>query len=107
MTIPELRARKYPEDMIIGTLAGAGTLGLLIPPSLIMIVYGVAADVSIAKLFIGGVLPGILLATLFMGSIVGWPLLPPDKIPHPPARPPLRQTLSASRPPLPHAGATV
>src|SRR3546814_17457729 len=58
MTIPELRARKYPEDMIIGTLAGAGTLGLLIPPSLIMIVYGVAADVSIAKLFLGGVLPG-------------------------------------------------
>jgi TRAP-type C4-dicarboxylate transport system permease large subunit len=48
--------------MAIGTLAGAGTLGLLIPPSIIMIVYGVAADVSIAKLFIGGVLPGILLA---------------------------------------------
>jgi C4-dicarboxylate transporter DctM subunit len=50
--------RGYPDDMAVGTLAGAGTLGLLIPPSIIMIVYGVAADVSIAKLFMAGVLPG-------------------------------------------------
>src|SRR3546814_836705 len=107
MTIPELRARKYPEDMIIGTLAGAGTLGLLIPPSLIMIVYGVAADVSIAKLFIGGVLPGILLATLFMGYIVGWSWLNPDKIPQPPERPSFRQKLWASRSLLPTVGLIV
>ncbi len=58
MTLPELKARGYPEDMTIGTLAGAGTLGLLIPPSIIMIVYGVMANVSIAQLFIAGVHPG-------------------------------------------------
>ena len=58
MTLPELKARGYPEDMTIGTLAGAGTLGLLIPPSIIMIVYGVTANVSIAQLFIAGVIPG-------------------------------------------------
>ena len=59
MTIPELTRRGYPESKILGTLSGAGTLGLLIPPSIIMIVYGVAADVSIAKLFIAGIVPGI------------------------------------------------
>ncbi len=82
MTIPELTRRGYPQDQIIGTLAGAGTLGLLIPPSIIMIVYGVAADVSISKLFIAGILPGILLALLFMGYIAVWALLHPDRIPH-------------------------
>ncbi len=81
MTIPELTRRGYPQDQIIGTLAGAGTLGLLIPPSIIMIVYGVAADVSISKLFIAGILPGILLAGLFMGYIVIWSMLHPDQIP--------------------------
>jgi len=81
MTLPELKRRGYPEDMVIGTLAGAGTLGLLIPPSIIMIVYGVAADVSISDLFIAGVIPGILLATLFSGYIVVWSLLHPDLIP--------------------------
>jgi tripartite ATP-independent transporter DctM subunit len=67
--------------MVIGTLAGAGTLGLLIPPSIIMIVYGVAADVSISDLFIAGVIPGILLAALFSGYIVVWSLLNPGQIP--------------------------
>lgn len=81
MTIPELTRRGYPKDQIIGTLAGAGTLGLLIPPSIIMIVYGVAADVSISKLFIAGVFPGMLLAGLFMGYIVIWSLLHPGQIP--------------------------
>jgi C4-dicarboxylate transporter, DctM subunit len=81
MTLPELKRRGYPEDQIIGTLAGAGTLGLLIPPSIIMIVYGVAADVSISKLFMAGVLPGIMLATLFSGYIVVWALFNPSKIP--------------------------
>ena len=73
--------------MVIGTLAGSGTLGLLIPPSIIMIVYGVAADVSIAKLFIAGVIPGILLALLFSGYIALWALRHPDQIP--PRDPPL------------------
>ncbi len=81
ISLPELRKRGYPESLAVGTLAGAATLGLLIPPSIIMIVYGVAADVSIAKLFIAGVVPGLLLASLFMGYIVIWSLLNKDKIP--------------------------
>ena len=74
MTLPELKSRGYPDDITIGTLAGAGTLGLLIPPSIIMIVYGVMANVSIAQLFIAGVLPGLILASLFSGYIVTWAL---------------------------------
>lgn len=66
MSIPELRRRDYPENMIIGTLAGAATLGLMIPPSLILIVYGVTINESISKLFIAGILPGLVLAGLFM-----------------------------------------
>src|SRR3954465_4159698 len=83
MTLPELQKRGYPEDMTIGTLAGAGTLGLLIPPSIIMIVYGVRAEVSITRLFIAGVLPGLLLAGLFMGYTIAWSLLHPERIPPP------------------------
>jgi tripartite ATP-independent transporter DctM subunit len=81
MTIPELKKRGYPDDIALGSLAGSGTLGLLIPPSIIMIVYGVAAEVSIAKLFIAGVLPGIMLAGLFMLYVAGWSLFNPSKIP--------------------------
>src|SRR5947199_7831697 len=81
MTLPELTKRGYPENMTIGTLAGAGTLGLLIPPSIIMIVYGVSAEVSISQLFVAGVLPGLLLASLFSGYIIVWSLLHPDQIP--------------------------
>src|SRR5512136_2407309 len=97
MTLPELKARGYPEGMTIGTLAGAGTLGLLIPPSIIMIVYGVTANVSIAQLFIAGVIPGILLALLFSGYIVVWSLAHPDRIPAASARTSLRGKLYASR----------
>jgi C4-dicarboxylate transporter DctM subunit len=81
MTLPELARRGYPDDQVIGTLAGAGTLGLLIPPSIIMIVYGVTAEVSIAQLFIAGVVPGLLLGLLFMGYVIVWSLLHPDRIP--------------------------
>jgi C4-dicarboxylate transporter, DctM subunit len=81
MTLPELTKRGYPEPMVIGTLAGASTLGLLIPPSIIMIVYGVAAEVSISKLFIAGVLPGIMLALLFSGYIMVWALRNPGQVP--------------------------
>ena len=77
MTVPELTQRGYAQKMVIGSLAGAGTLGLLIPPSIIVIVYGVAADVSIARLFVAGVLPGVLLMTLFSGFIAIWALLKP------------------------------
>ena len=67
ITFPELTRRGYDEPMMLGSLAGSGTLGILIPPSIIMIVYGVAADVPIRKLFIAGVLPGLLLTALFSG----------------------------------------
>ena len=81
MTLPELKRRGYPDDIAIGSLAGAGTLGLLIPPSIIMIVYGVSADVSIARLFMAGVLPGVMLASLFSGYLVVWALLNPGRVP--------------------------
>jgi C4-dicarboxylate transporter, DctM subunit len=97
ITLPELQKRGYPDDISIGTLAGAGTLGLLIPPSIIMIVYGVAANVSIAKLFIAGVIPGLLLAALFMGYIVVWALFNKDKVPPPEPEMTLGQKLHASR----------
>lgn len=87
MSIPELKARGYDQRMIIGTLAGSGTLGLLIPPSIILIVYGVSAELSIARLFIAGILPGLMLVALFMGYIVIWSLLNPGRTP--PADPPL------------------
>jgi len=81
MTLPELTERGYPQDQIIGSLAGAGTLGLLIPPSIIMIVYGVTAEVSISQLFVAGVLPGLLLASMFSGYLIVWSLMNPGKIP--------------------------
>jgi tripartite ATP-independent transporter DctM subunit len=100
MTLPELRRRGYPDGITVGSLAGAGTLGLLIPPSLIMIVYGVAVNESIARLFIAGVLPGLLLASLFMGYVAVWGLVHPDRLP---AEPQLafRDRLRASRHLLP------
>ncbi|HEV8315540.1 MAG TPA: TRAP transporter large permease subunit [Burkholderiaceae bacterium] len=81
MSLPELARRGYPNEMSIGSLAGAGTLGLLIPPSIIMIVYGVTADVSIAELFIAGIIPGILLALLFSGYILLWAWRNPGLVP--------------------------
>ncbi len=97
MTLPELSKRGYPEEMTIGTLAGAGTLGLLIPPSIIMIVYGVAADVSITRLFIAGVIPGLVLAGLFMAYTIVWALAHPGKIPAPDRVMTLREKLYTSR----------
>jgi len=97
MTLPELLGRGYPEGKVIGTLAGAGTLGLLIPPSIIMIVYGVTAEVSIARLFIAGVVPGILLAALFMGYVIVWALLHPEQVPARTERTTFAQKLYASR----------
>jgi len=97
MTLPELKRRGYPEDMTIGSLAGAGTLGLLIPPSIIMIVYGVTAEVSITKLFIAGVIPGLLLAGLFMAYTIIWALANPGKIPPADARMSFGEKIYASR----------
>ena len=81
MTLPELRRRGYDDFMNVGSLAGSGTLGLLIPPSIIMIVYGVAAEVSIARLFIAGVIPGITLMLIFSCIVMGYALMYPEKIP--------------------------
>src|SRR3954452_5414793 len=81
VALPELKKRGYDERMCLGSLCGAGTLGLLIPPSIIMIVYAVAAEVSILKMFIAGVLPGIVLIALFSGCIAGWALANPGKTP--------------------------
>jgi len=83
MSIPELRARGYPEFMTIGTLAGAATLGLMIPPSLTLIVYGVTVRESITKLFMAGVLPGLVLAAMFMLYIVAWYFMKPEQRPEP------------------------
>jgi len=97
MTLPELSRRGYPEHMVIGTLAGSATLGLLIPPSIIMIVYGVAAEVSISKLFIAGVFPGMLLAALFSGYIMFWALRHPEQVPASDRSYTLGEKISASR----------
>lgn len=97
MTIPELKRRGYPESKILGTLSGAGTLGLLIPPSIIMIVYGVSANVSIARLFIAGIIPGIMLAALFMGYIMWWALRNPKDVPVADEHLTLTQKLKQSR----------
>ncbi|HEX6691634.1 MAG TPA: TRAP transporter large permease subunit [Burkholderiales bacterium] len=81
IALPELRKRGYPEPITIGSLAGAGTLGILFPPSIIMIVYAVAADVSILHLFIAGILPGLLVTALFSTYILGYGLARGDAIP--------------------------
>ena len=75
MSIPELRARDYPERLVIGTLAGAATLGLMIPPSLALIVYGVTVNESITQLFFAGVFPGLCLALMVMGYVAIYPWL--------------------------------
>ena len=97
MSLPELERRGYPKGISLGSLAGAGTLGLLIPPSIIMIVYGVTADVSISELFIAGILPGLLLALIFSLYIAAWALRHPDQIPPPDPVMTLAQKLAESR----------
>jgi tripartite ATP-independent transporter DctM subunit len=97
VALPELKRRGYDEKNCLGSLAAAGTLGILLPPSIIMVVYAVAAEVSIIKVFLAGMLPGIVLTLLFSGYIVVWALLNPDKTPphEPPI--PLREKLYRSR----------
>ncbi len=97
IALPELQQRGYDEKMAIGTLAGSGTLGLLIPPSIIMIVYATATDQSIARLFIAGVVPGIMLAVLFMGYIVVWALLNKQRMPPPEPRVAVARSASTPR----------
>ena len=81
MSIPELRKRNYPEKILLGSLAGSGTLGLLIPPSIILIIYGVAVQESIAKLFIAGIIPGIMIALIFMSYVIIWSIINKKEMP--------------------------
>ena len=86
MTLAELLKRGYDRDLAMGSLAGAGTIGLLIPPSIPMVVYGVLAETSILDLFIAGVIPGLIVAALFMGWIafraITTPSVAPDAAEH-------------------------
>ncbi len=104
MTLPELRKRGYDDFMLVGSLAGSGTLGLLIPPSIILIVYGVAAEVSIARLFIAGVIPGIILMLIFSAIVIGWALMNPKKVPPRDPLMPFRAKLWESRRLIPVVG---
>ncbi len=97
MSVPELKRQGYPLNMTIGTLAGAGTLGLLIPPSIVMIVYGVTAEVSIARLFIAGVIPGLLLMLMFMGYTALWSRLHAGQMPAQPQAVPFSAKLRGLR----------
>lgn len=97
MSVPELTRRGYPESLILGTLAGSATLGLLIPPSIILIVYGVATEQSIARLFIAGILPGAMLVALFGGYVAIRALMNPGLIPTEAATAGLGEKLRASR----------
>jgi len=86
IALPELRKRGYDERMSLGSLAGSGTLGLLIPPSIPMVVYAIAANVSVIQVFLAGFLPGLLVMALYSGYILVWSLLNPDKSPRPEPR---------------------
>jgi tripartite ATP-independent transporter DctM subunit len=83
IALPELKKRGYDDLMSLGSLAGSGTLGLLIPPSIPMVVYAVAANVSVIQVFLAGFLPGLLVMALYSGYIVIWSLLNPEKTPPP------------------------
>ena len=96
VALPELLKRGYDERMAIGSLATAGTLGILIPPSITMVVYAVAADASIIRVFLAGFLPGFLLMALFSGYIVWWSLRHPDKVPAADAPTTLREKIRSS-----------
>ncbi|MGM0520732.1 MAG: TRAP transporter large permease [Pseudomonadota bacterium] len=97
MTIPELTRRGYDESLVIGTLAGSATLGLLIPPSIILIVFGVATDQSIARLFMAGIFPGLMLISLFALYLMIWSWRHPDRVPPAESGMPLREKLRHTR----------
>jgi tripartite ATP-independent transporter DctM subunit len=96
IALPELKKRGYDEMVTLGSLAGAGTLGILIPPSITMVIYAVAANVSIIQLFLAGFLPGLLVMTLYSGYVAGWALFNPDKMPPPEPTIPFIEKIRAS-----------
>jgi tripartite ATP-independent transporter DctM subunit len=83
VALPELERRGYDKGLALGSLSAAGGLGILIPPSITMVVYAVAADASVIRLFLAGFLPGFLLMGLFSGYIAWWSLRHPDRVPPP------------------------
>ncbi len=91
MSLPELRRRGYDMRIAIGTLAGSGTFGFLIPPSIILIVYGAATEQSIARLFLAGLVPGLMLAALFAGYVMLWARFNRALMPEPDPRPSWRE----------------
>jgi len=97
MSLPELKGRGYDENMAIGTLAGSATLGLLIPPSIILIVFGAATEQSIARLFMAGVLPGAMVCALFMGYVIIWSMINRPKMPEKEAPIPFLERIYATR----------
>src|SRR6478736_1641004 len=97
VALPELVKRGYSEKIALGSLATAGTLGILIPPSITMVVYAVAADASIIRIFLAGFLPGFLLMGLFSGYIIWWSLRHPDEVPPPDQPTSFMQKLHKSR----------
>jgi tripartite ATP-independent transporter DctM subunit len=103
IALPELKKRGYDEMISLGSLAGAGTLGILIPPSITMVVYAVAANVSIIQIFLAGFLPGALVMVLYSGYIGAWALANPDKQPPPEPVMTFREKLSESRQLIPLA----
>jgi tripartite ATP-independent transporter DctM subunit len=96
IALPELKKRGYPDSVSLGSLAGAGTLGILIPPSITMVIYAVAANVSILKVFLAGFLPGALVMGLYSGYIVLWALFNPHRMPPPEPRTTILEKLKAS-----------
>lgn len=96
IALPELKRRGYDEKLSLGSLAGAGTLGILIPPSITMVVYAVAANVSIIQVFLAGFLPGALVMALYSGYIAVWAIANRDKMPPPEPRMSFKQKLKES-----------
>src|SRR5215471_18160663 len=96
IALPELKKRGYDQMVSLGSLAGAGTLGILIPPSIMMVIYAVQANVSIIQVFLAGFLPGLLVMVLYSGYIAIWSVLHPEKTPPPEPTLSLRQKVNES-----------
>ncbi|HSP23552.1 MAG TPA: TRAP transporter large permease subunit [Saliniramus sp.] len=97
ISLTELKKRGYSESLSVGTLAGSGTIVLMIPPSIILIVYATATEISVARLFIAGVIPGLMLTGLFMAFVIVWAMLNKSKMPPPEPAMPLLQRIYALR----------
>lgn len=97
ISLTELKKRGYSESLSVGTLAGSGTIGLMIPPSIILIVYATATEISVARLFIAGVIPGLMLTGLFMAYVIVWAMINKSKMPPPEPAMPLLQRIYALR----------